>query len=169
MCSINGVSLKNVRDFSDHENLAVFQGDVYIDGKFAGTWSQDFHGGDDVFHFDTNELSKRAKKFSEGVPVHKDIFEILDCFIYCVLQLQWDEDFFKELVTTSSKSIAIINKDNNRLSAVVGKESLTEKDLQRHEAFAERKDYRIYESLNDFHIIVDKDNPAPLFFYERVM
>ena len=68
MASINGVSLKKVHYYVGHEG-GCFQGDVYIDGKKQGFWTQDSWGGPDEFQFDTKELSKRAREYYKKNPM----------------------------------------------------------------------------------------------------
>ena len=72
--SISGVSLKNLKYFVGHEG-GCFQGDVYIDGKKQGFWSQDSWGGPDHFEFDATEIEKRAKEYFKKNPF-VDIVEL---------------------------------------------------------------------------------------------
>ena len=56
MASINGVQIKSLKSFIEHEGMTAYQGNVYIDGKKAGFWSEDYMCGADHFHFRTDEL-----------------------------------------------------------------------------------------------------------------
>ena len=69
MASINNVQIKAIVSFIGNEGHA-FQGNIYIDGKKAGFWSQDGDGGCDRFDFNTSVLEKRAREYySKHLPV----------------------------------------------------------------------------------------------------
>lgn len=67
MASIKGVTIKSVKTAMGMEGPFT-QGNIYIDGKKAGFWSQDGHGGPDCFDFDESELTKRAKAYLKEHP-----------------------------------------------------------------------------------------------------
>lgn len=67
VASINGVSLKKLRYFVGHEG-GCFQGDVYLDGKKLGFWSQDSWGGADNFEFSQVPIIERAKQYYAAHP-----------------------------------------------------------------------------------------------------
>ena len=171
MSSINGVSLKNIKDFYDHEGLLIYQGDVYIDGKLAGHWSMDYMNGPDMYRFDIDELSKRTMKFAKGIPADKvqypTIYEDTDIFLWCLLKLQQDEDYYRKIMSSGYKSLAIIDDKQGDLCHVRSKGVLTEEDLQEYTVFKRRDDYRIYKRISDFCIVIDEDNPAPVFLYKE--
>lgn len=51
MASLNGVSIKNLKLYRGHEGEPLYQGNVYLDGKKVGFWSQDAWGGPDELDF----------------------------------------------------------------------------------------------------------------------
>lgn len=59
MASINGISLKNVKKFRGHEGEPLYQGNLYLNNKKIGFWSQDSWGGPDNVALDKyyDELS----------------------------------------------------------------------------------------------------------------
>ena len=67
VASINGVSLKNLKYYVGHEG-GCLQGDVYLDGKKLGFWSQDSWGGPDMFEFDETPIVERAKEYYAAHP-----------------------------------------------------------------------------------------------------
>ena len=67
VASINGVSLKKLSYFVGHEG-GCFQGDVYLDGKKLGFWSQDSWGGPDNFEFEQSPIIERAKEYYAAHP-----------------------------------------------------------------------------------------------------
>lgn len=44
MASINGISVKAMKTFKGHEGEDLCQGNLYLNGKKVGFWSQDAHG-----------------------------------------------------------------------------------------------------------------------------
>lgn len=65
--SINGVSIKNLEYFEGHEG-GCYQGNVYLDGKLLGFWSQDSWGGPDNFDFNMFPVTERAKEYYRKNP-----------------------------------------------------------------------------------------------------
>lgn len=52
MASINGISIKGMKNFLGHEGEPLCQGNVYLNNKKLGFWSQDSWGGPDRFILD---------------------------------------------------------------------------------------------------------------------
>ena len=67
MASINGITVKAMKEFVGHEGYCK-QGNIYIDNKKQGFWSQDSWGGPDNFEFDTTLLLERIKEYYEKNP-----------------------------------------------------------------------------------------------------
>lgn len=44
MASVCGISIINRKSFMDHEDITCYQGDIYLDGKKIGFWSDDYMG-----------------------------------------------------------------------------------------------------------------------------
>ena len=171
MASINGVSIKKLTEFLDHEGLTIFQGNVYIDNKLQGSWSQDYMCGPDIFRFNDDELAKRAMAFSKGVPVddvqYHSIYEESGILLYLLTKLMDDEKEFKKAFKAGYVSIAIVDDKMGSVSVIKSREPIDEKMLQRFDGFKGRDDYRIYNSLDDFNIVVNENNPAPKFIYKE--
>lgn len=120
MASINSVTIKSLNGFIGMEGEA-WQGNVYIDGKKAGFWSQDTNGAIcDTFDFDTSALSKKASEwYAKNPPVdtiavyragkdHVDMANLprkapsndilLECFMDDLLNLSLHEKDYKKNV-----------------------------------------------------------------------
>lgn len=103
MASINGVSIKGLKWFRDHEGCGIAQGNVYIDNKKVGFWSQDSWGGPDQYISDTSAdlyslIKERAEKFKEGYPKKGKYYKFADdpdCFMFEILKLIEDEKAWK--------------------------------------------------------------------------
>ena len=66
MASIYGVSIKNLKHFKDHEGCSICQGDIWLNGKKLGFWSQDSWGGCDHFDFDKKLLHDAVEKYKKS-------------------------------------------------------------------------------------------------------
>ena len=120
MASINDVTIKSLKSFIGMEGEA-WQGNVYIDGKKAGFWSQDANGAIcDTFDFDTSALAKKASEwYAKNPPIdtiavysagtgHVDMDNLprktpsddilLECFMDDLLNLSLHEKDYKKNV-----------------------------------------------------------------------
>lgn len=52
MATINGIMIKSLKQFRGHEQEVLFQGNLYLNGKKLGFWSQDSHCGPDSFQLE---------------------------------------------------------------------------------------------------------------------
>ena len=70
MASLNGVSIKGLKTFLDHDGCTCYQGNIYLEGKKIGTWSQDYMGGDDnvwlIDGLSLNKLESRIAELNQG-------------------------------------------------------------------------------------------------------
>ena len=106
MASINGISLKSLKHFKDHEGMTIAQGNVYYNGKKLGFWSQDSWGGGDRYDFDTKDLDTEAKKYAKSSHVkseYKNIFN-LDCLMYDLICLMDTEKSYKKGIKNGYRS-----------------------------------------------------------------
>lgn len=62
MASINGISLKNVTTFLDHEGAPIAQGNLYVENKKIGFWAQDSWGGPNIIDLDIPYYEHLLKK-----------------------------------------------------------------------------------------------------------
>ena len=52
MASINGITVKALKQFRGHEGEPLYQGNIYLGNKKIGFWSQDSYGGCDNIYLD---------------------------------------------------------------------------------------------------------------------
>ncbi len=100
MASINGVTVKAIKVFKDHEGLPVAQGNVYFNGKKLGFWSQDSWGGPDNFDFNEKVLDNvvdQYRKSSLVDPEYKDIVSA-ESLISEIIGLTEDEKQYKKML-----------------------------------------------------------------------
>lgn len=98
MAEINGISLKNVKHFKDHEGCMIAQGDVYYKGKKLGFWTEDSWGGPDSYDFDETVLDEEVKKYAASDYVEDKYRSIinLDILLANLLALIDDEKGYKK-------------------------------------------------------------------------
>ena len=71
MASINGITVKGLKPFKDHEGLTIYQGNVYLGSKKLGFWSQDFMSGEDTVSFDMAYSEGRLNREIARLNPHK--------------------------------------------------------------------------------------------------
>lgn len=188
--TINGVTIKNIKTFVGHEGYCS-QGNVYIDGKKAGFWSQDSWGGCDDYEMDNKmyeEIKKRARKFAEGcvnpsplmydwekemmeMSDYVDFMSSPDIFMGKILNLKEDEKMYKKWKKEGKPSV-YFGKSKRRTVSIGG--SSKHDDVVRNNIikdFAERlkREYNgeefvtyHYASDKDFDIVCDAEHPVPV-------
>lgn len=105
MAKINGIEIKGVKIFLDHEGCQIAQGNVYYKGKKLGSWSQDSWGGPDRFGFDTSILDKEVKKYRDSNKVKEEDKSIcnLEILLFDLLELKDIEDEYKKCIKKGYK------------------------------------------------------------------
>lgn len=76
MARLMGVEIKNLKKFKGVEYPDNYQGDIYLDGKKQGFWSQDSWGGPDRFDFNEEEIQKTAKEWNKKTNSGYDDIEV---------------------------------------------------------------------------------------------
>lgn len=106
MASINGVELKAVKNFRDHEGAPIAQGNVYCNGRKLGFWSQDSWGGPDNYDFDVNVLNDVVENYRRGVKLtderYRDLINI-DIMLSDLIMLKEKEKTYKDCVKRGFK------------------------------------------------------------------
>lgn len=105
MASIYGISLKAVKMFHGHEGEPCYQGNLYLNNKKIGFWSQDSHGGPDHLRLDvpySEQLLNKAvinrsvlKSAEKSKLYGFDVTYDLDHLCWDLLDLMDDEKEFK--------------------------------------------------------------------------
>ena len=100
MASINGITIKALKKFKDHEGMNIYQGNVYMNGKKLGFWSQDYMSGYDNFNFDENICNEAVEKFRNSDLVDEEYknFTNLGVLLAYVISLINTEKEYKKYV-----------------------------------------------------------------------
>lgn len=122
MASINGISLKKVTNFKGHEGEPCYQGDVYLNNKKIGFWSQDTWGAivDNVcleLGYSEKLLRDKVKDLNVDKARHikradgstDTIHYSLESLFSSLLALQDDEKEFKRAVKVGYKGLAVVS------------------------------------------------------------
>lgn len=106
MASINGIQIKGLKAFRDHEGATIFQGNVYYRGKKLGFWSQDSWGGCDNYDFKEIMLNEEVDRFRNSSMVESQYKAIanLDILLYELVKLMDIEKAYKKAVKKGYKS-----------------------------------------------------------------
>ena len=117
MASINGLTVKAMKTFRDHEGCEIAQGNLYLGNKKIGFWSQDFMGGPDVIDLDRQYDVRKLEKWFE------DRDENLDLVLWNLLILKEKETEWKKwkcervFYATDGYHIITVGMKNPRISA----------------------------------------------------
>jgi len=101
MAEIYGVTLKGLTKFRGMENDA-YQGNIYMDGKKVGWFSQSGDGGSSYIRYDApgtkEEINKRIQKYFKKYPPDVEWTSTDEFFYDILVQLILDEKAFKSAV-----------------------------------------------------------------------
>lgn len=177
MASINGVQIKSLKSFVEHEGMTAYQGNVYIDGKKAGFWTQDFCCGADHFHFPTDILDSRAAGYRAGLPESYGNREYVNAEVMLgdLVALMEDEKRYKRKLKEGFTAMIEISDGHHVRwyhlkpadNPAPSKEDLAERYAQSIDEVIEAlygegtvPQVRIHASLDDFDLVVDDEHPA---------
>lgn len=106
MASINGISIKGLKAFRDHEGATIYQGNVYYRGKKLGFWSQDSWGGCDNYDFKEIMLNEEVDRFRNSSMVEPQYKAIanLDILLYELVKLMDIEKAYKKAIKKGYKT-----------------------------------------------------------------
>lgn len=182
MASINGITVKALKQFRGHEGEPLYQGNVYLGNKKIGWWSQDSHGGcDNIYLDEPYRIRKLEEKVKELNRAKEETFSREDGSTYTIdysldilfgdlMSLKSDEDTFKTAIKNGYAGVLLVtdgyhvfgwnlNKETTSLSdhAILTKFlKAIEDGKKKHGFFKEdrfiKHDIRIYRSLDDFNV-----------------
>lgn len=121
MASINGITVKALKNFRGHEGEPLCQGNIYLGNKKIGFWSQDAHGGCDNIYLDApykitkleervRELNRhKNRELSRGDGSKYTMEYSLDSLFGDWLDLKYDEDAFKEAVKNGYAGVLLVS------------------------------------------------------------
>ncbi len=98
MASINNIKIKGLKTFADHEGCTIAQGNVYLNGRKLGFWTQDSWGGPDRYDFDKSILDDAVRNYRDSdrvEDIYKKIFDT-DCLMDAIVRLTFDEKSYKK-------------------------------------------------------------------------
>ena len=182
MASINGVQIRGLKRFTEHEGMDAYQGNVYIDGKKAGFWSQDFCCGADHFYFSTDTLDSRTAAFRAGLPDSCENREYVDAeaLLAALVDLMEDEKRYKRKLREGFTAMIVVSDGYHvRCYSVrpsfalprMSKEELAERyapavEKMKRGLFANvTPQVKVYTSPDDFDLMVDAEHPAPEWLF----
>lgn len=161
MASINGIQLKGVKTFVGREG-DFCQGNVYVDSKKVGFWSEDGDGGCDFFDFDEKKYDERVQNFKDSLIDYPYINYVDFSAVLGALMLlnSIEKDAKKHFKNGVKAIIASVDKYHARL--YFSKEDASDEELKKkckellgHET--------VFRSLDDFNVTVDKFNRLEIF------
>lgn len=166
MASINGISIKSLKKFKDHEGVDIYQGNVYYKNKKLGFWSQDAWCGCDNYDFDTSALAGEVERYMQSDMVEDKYREItdLDILLANLVVLMDDEKMYKKGVKEGYGTLVVAD-DGCHMRAyattqgkdeVRGSKSFEEFIADCRKGFWKDWDgkVKVYGSLDDFNLTV---------------
>lgn len=177
MASINGVTIKSFKTFRGHEWEECSQGNVYLNGKKLGFWSQDSYGGPDTYEFDEDVLKKACSDFKDGFPRdyrYLDVCDDIDVFMGELTRLITEEKHLKKFFNKGYKVAIIVSNgyysttlatvDDCNNTALLTKYA---KDIEEMKADI-KGDAEVYIFRpNDFDLIVDSTHEVPTYLMSK--
>jgi hypothetical protein len=161
MASINGIEIKNLKSFLGHGGEPLSQGNIYFNGKKVGFWTQDSHGGPDIYDFDTSIVDSVVESYKNTDDVSDEFKKIfnLDMLLYDLMFLIDDEKTYKK-ITKKGNTVLITVSDGYRYiyASFKDKDSLSQyKEEFINDATSkcfqgEPLRIKTYSSLDDFNI-----------------
>lgn len=178
MASINGIEIKNLKTFRDHEGAQIAQGDIWCDGKKVGFWSQDSWGGPDLFDGCEEIVTERAKLFAEGYPKEAEYANLQDdpsIFLDHLVALKSDEKYYNRFFKKGYKTLVCVTDGCHCCMQAFAKKLTTEdlksKALKPFIDDMSKEMYKdveptvyMYTSKDDFKIVCDRNHPVPKQF-----
>lgn len=179
MASINGLSVKGLKSFLGHENEVLYQGNLYLNGKKIGFWSQDSWGGPDMVDldnkYDKKLLQDAIKSRNEDKSIHGStdrgpyvVDYDLDLLMYDYIKLADSEKSFKNALkkgyagilaatdgfhkTTWNLPKSYTEMSDTDLLAALDVEIKKVKSAFWKESVSVKHEINIYRSLDDFNI-----------------
>jgi len=166
MASINGIQIKSLKSFKDHDGYTVYQGNIYYKGKKLGFWSEDSWGGCDTFHFDESILDAEVERYRKSHMV-EDRFRSLvsiESMLIDIVHLMDDEKMYKKALKNGHTTLMIatdgyhvfatscVSTDDRPLKMRWRREFVDDCKKQFFDTWDGKVTF--YESLDDFNVTV---------------
>lgn len=95
MASVNGITVKSLKTFEGREGTAC-QGNLYLNNKKIGFWSQDGDGAPDRFDLDSKYSEDKLIKALLKIRKENDSIMFMEVFMEKVINLIYDEKEYKK-------------------------------------------------------------------------
>jgi len=182
MASINGITVKAIKQFRGHEGEPLYQGNVYLGNKKIGWWSQDSHGGCDNICLDkpyrVRKLEEKVKMlnrdkektYSRGDGSKYTIDYSLDIMFGELMVMYTDEKMFKSAIKNGYAGLLLVTDGYHAFGLYLNREivglpnevvcmklSKLIEDGKKKYGFYKESDFtkheiKVYRSLDDFNI-----------------
>jgi len=146
MASIKGISIKKRTKFKGHEGEPCTQGDLYIDGKPVGSYSDSSHMGptDIDIKADFNELfNTRIKEYFTEHPDPEGLAYLEDADIFL--------EILNDLIDMEARFKRITKKGYSAIG-IDGNKSWDIPEVCIEEFIKDQPNAKIYKSLAEFNI-----------------
>lgn len=176
MAKINGITVKALKSFRDHEGSPAYQGNIYVSGKKVAFWSQDFHGGicDNLLMekgYSDTKLTSFVEKSNSDKAIHGkrpdgseySIDYSFEFLMHDLITLTNREKTFKKAKKSGFSCIftvegsyeeltwflsdAFLGKTQEEIIKMIGKDKWSHLVLRKGET---EPKYHLYKSLDDF-------------------
>lgn len=182
MASINGITVKAVKEFRGHEGEPLYQGNIYLGNKKIGWWSQDSHGGCDNIHLDqpyivtklehkVKELNRDKEETHERSDGSKYVLDYsLDMMFGDLMVMYEDEKTYRAAVKNGFAGVLLVTDGYHVFGWNLSEETMMysndailrkftnaiEDGKKKNKFFKEDEFYKhkvkIYRGLDDFNI-----------------
>lgn len=119
MAKLHGVELKGIKTFRDHEGASIAQGNIYVEGKKVGEWSQDSWGGPDIISMNEGyserafyDAIKKVHPESKKCKSRTHEFELeydAEILMNDLLKLNEQEKEFKQTIKKGYTHVCFVN------------------------------------------------------------
>lgn len=177
MSKINGVEIKNLKSFVGHEGIA-FQGDVWLNKKKLGFWSQDGNGAViDDYYFDEHLLDEACKNFKDGFPddfKYKEYADSHEVFLDKLAMMKLIEKEIKKGFRIGYKTVVFVTDGTHQMFLWLTDDAHDEELLEKHKNDVQEMKQEMYKNSDPavhifrpggFDFIVDSTHPAPGILY----
>lgn len=159
MASINGVTVKALKSFKDHEGMDILQGNVYLNGKKLGFWSQDAWCGPDHFGFNEKLLADAVESYKQSDKVASEYKEIFnsELLMFELIKLIDAEKAYKKCVKAGYPILVMIESPVESKGWYLPNKAVLEKNLSQFEKIkSERQDsvLSIYDQDTEWDLVV---------------
>lgn len=166
MASINGVKITGMKSFKGHEGEPLFQGNVCLNGKKLGFWTQDSWGGTATYHFNESCLNDVVAEYKSGCDGKYVEFIDADILLDDVAHLASMEKEFKRRKCV--QAVVVTDKFHYATLYTFEEGDVVTKyaaDIEKLKSGLFKNEEHIVEVLNkdSFDIVVDKSHKKPKF------